>query len=49
MSEVIDKIYKDLTKSQNQVGGTAWFTLEEAEVSTQMCWVDLVLLMDVVS
>ncbi|KIR38118.1 cohesin complex subunit psm1 [Cryptococcus deuterogattii 99/473] len=31
MSEVIDKIYKDLTKSQNQVGGTAWFTLEEAE------------------
>lgn len=33
MSGVIDKIYKDLTKSQNQVGGTAWFTLEEAEVS----------------
>ncbi|WVN85323.1 uncharacterized protein L203_100468 [Cryptococcus depauperatus CBS 7841] len=31
MSDVIDKIYKDLTKSQNQVGGTAWFTLEEAE------------------
>ncbi|KAK8869753.1 hypothetical protein IAR55_000321 [Kwoniella newhampshirensis] len=31
MSGIIDKIYKDLTKSQNQVGGTAWFTLEEAE------------------
>ncbi|WVQ78324.1 hypothetical protein IAT38_000409 [Cryptococcus sp. DSM 104549] len=31
MSGVIDKIYKDLTKSQNQAGGTAWFTLEEAE------------------
>ncbi|WWD15974.1 hypothetical protein CI109_100398 [Kwoniella shandongensis] len=31
MSGVIDKIYKDLTKSQHQVGGTAWFTLEEAE------------------
>ncbi|WVF72212.1 hypothetical protein IAT40_007024 [Kwoniella sp. CBS 6097] len=31
MSGIIDKIYKDLTKSQNQVGGTAWFTLEDAE------------------
>ncbi|ODN84648.1 hypothetical protein L202_00553 [Cryptococcus amylolentus CBS 6039] len=31
MSSVIDKIYKDLTKSQHQVGGTAWFTLEEVE------------------
>ncbi|WRT67180.1 uncharacterized protein IL334_004146 [Kwoniella shivajii] len=31
MSEKIDRIYKDLTKTQNQVGGTAWFTLEDAE------------------
>ncbi|WVR05191.1 hypothetical protein IAU60_002203 [Kwoniella sp. DSM 27419] len=31
MSGIIDKIYKDLTRSQNQVGGTAWFTLEDAE------------------
>ncbi|WWC61082.1 uncharacterized protein I303_103660 [Kwoniella dejecticola CBS 10117] len=31
MSENIDKIYKDLTKTTNQVGGTAWFTLEDAE------------------
>lgn len=46
MSEVIDKIYKDLTKSQNQVGGTAWFTLEEAEVSTRCAELDQSLLMD---
>nr|XP_019042266.1 cohesin complex subunit psm1 [Kwoniella bestiolae CBS 10118]OCF21196.1 cohesin complex subunit psm1 [Kwoniella bestiolae CBS 10118] len=31
MSENIDKIYKDLTKTTTQVGGTAWFTLEDAE------------------
>ncbi|WWC89989.1 uncharacterized protein L201_004919 [Kwoniella dendrophila CBS 6074] len=31
MSENIDRIYKDLTKTTNQVGGTAWFTLEDAE------------------